>query len=183
VHRATAQPKTGIFHGYEWCSWSSSSYSATPAGSSRLVWLYVFFSLSSFVSVAHLEFPSKFLYWWGYSAVSELSPNVLSGGGRRCLFCCARHFRTANSTPLISSNRNLAPFDKLGWKVITPKCLFQSPVPVYLWAPTREVEDFRPNKSRFSLRLGRVRHERVRVRCAIYSLSFQLKSSQVTNHQ
>jgi hypothetical protein len=39
-----------------------------------------------FVSVAHLEFPIKFLYLWGYSAVSELSPEVLSGGGW-CLFC------------------------------------------------------------------------------------------------
>jgi predicted metal-binding protein len=42
-----------------------------------------------FVSCAHLEFPSKLSYLWGHLAVSELRPDVLSGGGR-CLFCCAR---------------------------------------------------------------------------------------------
>jgi hypothetical protein len=60
--------------------------------SSRLVWLHVFFSFPFFVSLAHLELPCTFLYLWGYSAVSELSLDVLSGRCR-CLFCCARHFR------------------------------------------------------------------------------------------
>jgi hypothetical protein len=49
-----------------------------PPFLSRLVWLNVFFSLSSFVPVVHLEFPSKCLYLWGYSAVSELRLDVLS---------------------------------------------------------------------------------------------------------
>jgi hypothetical protein len=31
-------------------------------------------------------------------------------------FFCTRNSGTANSTPLISISRNLAPFDKLGWK-------------------------------------------------------------------
>jgi hypothetical protein len=52
----------------------------------------------------------------------------------RCLFCCTRHFRTANSTPLISISCHLAPFDKLGWKVITLKGLFKSSAPINLWA-------------------------------------------------
>jgi hypothetical protein len=38
---------------------------------------------------------------------------------------------------LISISRNLAPFDKLGWKVITLKRLVQSSAPVHLWAPKR----------------------------------------------
>jgi hypothetical protein len=40
------------------------------------------------------------------------------------ILCCARHFKTANSTPLISISRNLAPFDELASEVITQKCLF-----------------------------------------------------------
>jgi hypothetical protein len=51
--------------------------------------------------------------------------NFLSGGGR-CFIYCARHFRTAKSTPLIAISRNLAPFDNVTWKVITQKCLFFS---------------------------------------------------------
>jgi hypothetical protein len=93
-----------------------------------------------FVPFSHLEFPSKLLYLWGYSAVSELSPDVLSGGGR-CLFCCARHFRSANSTPLILIIRDLAPCDKPIWKVITQKCLFHSPATVHLWAPAIDISE------------------------------------------
>jgi hypothetical protein len=94
------------------------------------------FLLSLFVSFAHLEFPCKFLYLWGYSAVSELSPVVLSGGGR-CHFCCARHFRSANITSFIPISRDLAPFEILTWKVIPQKCLFQRSAPVHLRAPAR----------------------------------------------
>jgi hypothetical protein len=111
--------------------------------SSRLVWLCVmskffyFFSVFFwFVAFAYLEFPCKFLFLWGYSAVSELSPDVLSGGGR-CLFCCARHITTAKSTPLISISRNLAPLEELCWKVIAQKCPFQSPASVHLLSPAR----------------------------------------------
>jgi hypothetical protein len=86
--------------------------------------------------MSHRGFPSTFLYLLRYSAVSELSPDVLSGGGR-CLFYCAQHFRTANSTPLISISRNIVPFAELSWKAITQKCLFQSSAPIYLWAPAR----------------------------------------------
>jgi hypothetical protein len=113
-----------------WCSWRSSG---VP---SRLVWLYVFFSLSLFILFAHLVFPFKFLYSWGYSAVSEIIRDVLSGGGW-CLFCSARTFIIANSTPLISISRHLAPFEKLGRKVITLKGLFESSAPVHLWASKR----------------------------------------------
>jgi hypothetical protein len=77
------------------------------------------------------RFPCKFLYSWGYIAVSKLSPDFLSGGGR-CLFWSTRHFRTANSTPMISISRHLAPFKKLGRKVITQKGLFQSSAPDHL---------------------------------------------------
>jgi hypothetical protein len=64
-----------------------------------LVWLFEnFLSLFSFILFAHLEFPCKFLCLWRYSAVLELIPDALSWGGG-CLYCCARHFRTANSTP------------------------------------------------------------------------------------
>jgi hypothetical protein len=59
--------------------------------------IYIFLSYAHFF--AHLAFPCKFLYSWGNSAISELSPDVMSWGGR-CLFCSTRHFRTANSTPL-----------------------------------------------------------------------------------
>jgi hypothetical protein len=37
-----------------------------------------------FVSLAHLEFPSTFLYLRGYCAMSEVSPGVFSKG--QCLF-------------------------------------------------------------------------------------------------
>jgi hypothetical protein len=94
------------------------------------------FSLSLFVSFAYLEFLFKFLYSWGYSAASELSPDVLWGRGR-FLFCRARQFRIANSTPLILISRNLAPFENLSWKVINQMCLFQSSAPVHLWASAR----------------------------------------------
>jgi hypothetical protein len=96
----------------------------------------VYFSRSLILSFAHLEFPSNFLCLLGYIAVSELSPGVLSGGVR-CLNCCARHLRTANSTPLISISRNLVPFDKLNWKVITRKCLLWTSALFHLWAPAR----------------------------------------------
>jgi hypothetical protein len=89
-----------------------------------------------FILFAHLEFPCEFVYSWRYSAVSKLSLDVLSQGGR-CLFWSARGFRTAKSTPLISISRHLAPFDKLSWKVITLKGLFQSSAPVHLWASER----------------------------------------------
>jgi hypothetical protein len=59
---------------------------------------------------AHLEHPSKFLYFWGCSAISELNPAFLSGD--RCLFYFVRHFRTANSMPLISISRN---FSAIRW--------------------------------------------------------------------
>jgi hypothetical protein len=52
-------------------------------------------------------------------------------------FLAHRPIRTANSTSLISISRHLAPFDKVSWKVITQKCLFQSSAPVHLWAPER----------------------------------------------
>jgi hypothetical protein len=45
------------------------------------------------------------------SAVSELSPDVLSKEGQ-CIICRARPFRTANSTPFTATSRNLAQFDK-----------------------------------------------------------------------
>jgi hypothetical protein len=48
--------------------------------------------------------------------------------------CGTCHFGTANTTPLFSISRHLAPFGKLGWKVITLKDLFQSSAPVHLWA-------------------------------------------------
>jgi hypothetical protein len=76
-----------------------------------------------FIFSAHLEFPCKFSYSWGYSAVSKLSPGVLSWGGQ-CFFCSTRHFRNTNSTPLILISRHLAQFDKLSWKVIILKGLF-----------------------------------------------------------
>jgi hypothetical protein len=98
--------------------------------------MFFFFSLFLFILFAHLEFPCKFLYSWGYIAVSALSPDVLSGGGR-CLFCSTWRFRTANSTPLVSVSRHFAPFVEPGWKVITEKCLFQSSAPVHSWASKR----------------------------------------------
>jgi hypothetical protein len=60
----------------------------------------------------------------------------MSGEGR-CIFCCARHFSTANSTPLISISRNLAPFDKLNSNAIIQKCLYQTTAPFHMWAPAR----------------------------------------------
>jgi hypothetical protein len=60
----------------------------------------------------------------------------MSWGGR-CFFCSSRHFRTANSTPLISIRWNLAPFDKHSWKVIILKGLFQSLAPIHLRASER----------------------------------------------
>jgi hypothetical protein len=56
-------------------------------------------------------------------------------GGARCLFCSTRRFRNANSTPLISISRHLAPFNELGWKVITLKGLFQSSAEEYFENP------------------------------------------------
>jgi hypothetical protein len=70
----------------------------------------------------------------GSSAVSELSPGVLSGGDGY-LFCCARHFRTANSTQLVAIGRTLAPSVKLTWKATNQKRLIQSPAPIHLWVP------------------------------------------------
>jgi hypothetical protein len=79
VKRTTAQSKTGFFCGY-------GAAEATPfflifqAGWSDCVYFLNDsrrFSLS-FISVAHLDFSSKYLYILGYSAVSELSPDVLS---------------------------------------------------------------------------------------------------------
>jgi hypothetical protein len=45
-----------------------------------------------------------------------------------------RCFRTANSTPLASISRHLAPFEELGWKAITPKGLFLEFGPVLFGA-------------------------------------------------
>jgi hypothetical protein len=53
------------------------------------------------------------------------------------LLFCIWHFRTGNSTPLISISRHLAPFDKFGWKVITLKGLFQILALVRLWVSER----------------------------------------------
>jgi hypothetical protein len=72
------------------------------------------------------------LYFW----LMKVQYRILSWGGRR-LFCCARHFRTANSKPLISISRNPPPFGKLRWKAMTKKCDFRSSAPVRLLAPAR----------------------------------------------
>jgi hypothetical protein len=64
------------------------------------------------------------------------NPDALSEGGR-CLFCCARHLRTASSMQLIAISRNLVPFDRLTWEVITQKRLFSELCPAHLWAPER----------------------------------------------
>jgi hypothetical protein len=58
-------------------------------------------------------------------------------GGRSVSLCFARYFRTANSTPLISISRHLAPFEELSLKVITQKFPFQSSASVHTWAPAR----------------------------------------------
>jgi hypothetical protein len=100
---------------------------------------YMFFSLFLLILFAHLELLAIFCTHEGilpYRSSAQMSIQrlpqertnlmltaVFSWGGR-CLFCCTRHFRSANSTPLISISRNLAPFDKLGWKVITLKGFF-----------------------------------------------------------
>jgi hypothetical protein len=86
--------------------------------------------------VAHVEFLKHILFSRGCSAVSELSPDVLSGGNR-CFFCRARPFRTTNSTPLTAISRSLAPFQKFSCKAIIQKCLFQSAAPLHSWAPAR----------------------------------------------
>jgi hypothetical protein len=129
VQKATAQSKTGIFRDYGVAE-------APPGFQAGFSDCMYFFSLFLFILFAHLGFPCKFLYSWGFVAVSKFSPDVLSGGGR-CLFGSTRRFRTANSTPLVSISRHLAPFDELGWKVITLKSLLQSSTPVYLWASKR----------------------------------------------
>jgi hypothetical protein len=68
VQIATAQSKSGTFHGY---GVSEARSVFKPAG------LTVCFSLSLFGSVADLEFSTTFLYLRGHSAVSELSSFVL----------------------------------------------------------------------------------------------------------
>jgi hypothetical protein len=119
-----------------------------PAGLTACTYFLPFL----FILFAHLEFPWKFLYSWGYIAVSKLSRDVLSWGGR-CLFCSSRHFRTANSTPLISISRHLAPFYKLRWRIITLKGPFQSSAPDHLWATERSrIVD--PTSQYFSLGSG-----------------------------
>jgi hypothetical protein len=75
-----------------WCSWSSSGFSSRP------VWLYVFFSsLVLFILLAHLGYPWKFLYSWGYIAVWKRSPDVFSGGCR-CLFWSTRRRRVSQAS-------------------------------------------------------------------------------------
>jgi hypothetical protein len=129
VQRATAQSKTIIFRDH--------GVAEAPLGfQSGLSDCMHFFYLFLFILFAHLGLPCKFLYSWGYIAVSKLCPDVFSGGGR-CLFCSTRRSRTANSKPLVSISCHLAPFDELGWKVITQKGLLQSSAPVHLWASKR----------------------------------------------
>jgi hypothetical protein len=53
-----------------------------------------------FVWVAHLEFPSRCNYSWGYSSLSELNLDVISGWGRWPL-CRARSFRTETAHSLL----------------------------------------------------------------------------------
>jgi hypothetical protein len=54
----------------------------------------------------------------------------------RCLLLHSA-FITANSTPVVSISRNLAPFGILDWKVITLKGLFHNSAPLHLWASER----------------------------------------------
>jgi hypothetical protein len=99
------------------------------------------FYLSLFVSFVLIwDFRVSFCSSEGSIPYRSSALMSLSGEGRY-LCCCARHFRTANSAPLTSICRSLAPFGKLSWEVTTLKCtqmfLFQSSAPVHFWAPER----------------------------------------------
>jgi hypothetical protein len=61
------------------------------------------------------------------SSTSSTRPQLEEAipGLGRCLLCCTRHRRTANSTPLILISRHLAPYDELNWKAVSVKGLFQ----------------------------------------------------------
>jgi hypothetical protein len=72
----TAQSKTGIFR---YCGVAEAPLDF-QAGWSDCV---LFFSFFLFILFAHLDFSFKFLYSFGYVAVSKLSPDVLSGGQPR----------------------------------------------------------------------------------------------------
>jgi hypothetical protein len=84
----------------------------------------------------------KMHYWWLVTWLDmTCSAQISCREEVGVSFFCTRHFRTANSTPLISISLNLAPFGELGWKVITLKGLFQSSASAHLWAP-EEVENW-----------------------------------------
>jgi hypothetical protein len=64
----------------------------------------------------------------------------------------------ANSTPLISISRHLAPFGIITWKVKTYKGPFLEFGPSS-FVGTREVDDCRPSDSRFSFDTAMVPHK------------------------
>jgi hypothetical protein len=64
----------------------------------------MYFYFLSFCSFRLLICNFRVIFLWGYCAVSKLSSDVLSGGGR-CLFGSTRHFRTVNCTPLLLISR------------------------------------------------------------------------------
>jgi hypothetical protein len=84
AQRATAMSRTGIFRGYG----EAEAPPGFQAGWSDCK--YFLFYLSLFIFFAHLEFLCIFLFSLGYIAVSKLSPDVLSRGGR-CLGCVRQH--------------------------------------------------------------------------------------------
>jgi hypothetical protein len=88
-----------------------------------------------FIFFAHLEFPGKF-FCTHEGTVPYRSSAQMSCREEVGVYCCTRYSRTAHSTPLISISRDLAPFDKHSWKIISLIGLFQSSAPSsFCWRP------------------------------------------------